>query len=209
MQVLQGKLVGNRPVRVSPKTERRDGTSPGSRPPPKTYDRGWRAKEAAKEAAPSADANQKPYVYDRWNRNDAPSRWTAPMEEGRRLFVGGLSEIQGQDVINAEMQTLFQGRPIEAVSKIISPNDYWKMKPGSHHYCFVDLASAEDAQSAMEALNGQPTPTGGQYKVSMARPRQDRPTKVMREQLGATGSDQGHPPESPKRDLQSSWRRAV
>jgi hypothetical protein len=202
MQVLPGKQVRGRPVRVNYKTERGSGQpSRDARMPTKTYDRGWRA-----QTVPPKDVGEDAYVYDRWSRDDAPSRWTAPLEEGRRLFVGGLPQIPNQDALNAEMKELFQGFNVEAVSKIISPNDYWRSKPGSHHYCFVDLSSAEEAQKAAAALNGKATPYGGSYGIKAATAK--KPTKVMREQLGVTkdGEAPAEPPK-PQRNLQGSWRR--
>lgn len=175
---------------------------PSDRLPTKTYDRGWKAQEV-----PQDDVGQGAYVYDRWARDDAPSRWTAPQEEGRRLYVGGLPQIRNQDTLNAEMRDLFQAWPIEAVSKILSPAPSMRSKPGSHHYCFVDLATKYDADAAVAALNGTPTPSGGQYRIDIAR-LGGRPRKVDREQLGMTGSRATEPSKSPPpRDLAGSWRR--
>jgi len=50
---------------------------------------------------------------------------------------------------------LFEGFNIEVVSKLISPHESTKEKPGNHHYCFVDLASASDAEGAIKTLNGK------------------------------------------------------
>ncbi len=40
--------------------------------------------------------------------------------------------------------------------------------PGNHHYCFVDFASPEEAERALNALNGREVP-GGKLRVSLAR----------------------------------------
>ena len=179
LQILPGKLVRNRPIKVNLKTERKLPFAARNRVPTKTYDRGWRT-----QTVPSLDVKENAYVYDRWSRDDAPSRWTAPLDTGRRLFVGGLPRIPNQDSLNVEMRTLFQGWNIEAVSKIISPNDRWRSKPGSHSYCFVDLSTAQQAQDAAGALDGKATLYGGNYKVELAKLPSSKPTKVMREQLG-------------------------
>ena len=192
LQVLPGKLVRNRPVKVNLKTERKSPFDARSRVPTKTYDRGWRAR-----TVPSLDVNENAYVYDRWSRDDASSRWTAPLNTGRRLFVGGLPRTPNQDSLNAEMRTLFQGWNLEAVSKILSPNETWRSKPGSHYYCFVDLATAKEAQDAIRALNGKATPYGGNYSVTLAKLPSSKPTKVMREQLGVQKVEDYRPSTEP------------
>ncbi|CAJ2510931.1 Uu.00g065560.m01.CDS01 [Anthostomella pinea] len=152
-----------------------------------TQDQANRAMETmqGKPEVPTPDPKnpQNAYVYDRWSRDDAPSRWTAPSDEGRRLWVGGLAQVPNQDVLNVEMRALFQRWDIEAVSKIISPNDHQRTK------------------------NGTATPYGGSYRIRMGK-QLARPTKVMREQLGVTKLDRerGRSPP-PARDLEGSWRR--
>lgn len=147
------------------------------------------------------------YAYDRWARDDASSRWTAPQEERRRLYVGGLTQVRNQDTLKIEMRNLFTGWTVEAVSKIISPPASMRSKPGSHHFCFVDLPTAEDADAAVEKLNGTPTPHGGSYRINHAKPS-GRPSKVEREQLGMRGKQRKDRSRSPPaRDLAGSWRR--
>ena len=96
-------------------TERRSRTS---RPSTKTYDLGWKAKDI-----PANDVNEDAYAFNRWDRKDASTHWTAPHDEGRRLYVGGLPRISGQDIVNAEMRQLFSNWHVEAVSKIILPHE--------------------------------------------------------------------------------------
>jgi len=43
-------------------------------------------------------------------------------------------------------------------------------KPGNHHYCFVDFASAEEAERAMKATDGKVTEYG-RIKVNQSRTR--------------------------------------
>lgn len=124
------------------------------------------------------------------------------MDEGRRVYIGGLPRIPYQSVVNMDMRELFQGYDIQAVSKIISPSELTRKKGGSRFYCFVDFPTAEDAENAIDELDGKPTPYGGQYEVRLARQR--RPTKVQREQLGYPSPEQQ---PQPHRDLSSNWRR--
>ena len=142
------------------------------------------------------------YVFDRWTHNDAHTRWTAPQDEGRRLYVGGLPRIRFQPGVNAAMRRLFHDYNIEAVSKIISPHWSKLSEPGSHYYCFVDLTSASEARRAPLALHGTSTPYGGIYQVRICNSR--RPTKVVREQLG--GSWPVTEATEPVRNLEGNWR---
>lgn len=155
---------------------------------------------------PGLDVNSNAYVFDRWSRADeAPARWIAPMKECRRLYVGGLPQIRNQASLNAEMRVLFQTRTIEAVSKIISPSEARRQHPGSHYFCFVDLSTKEEAKSAIAALDGQPNPYGGRYKIKLAMPSKTKPTKVIREQL--LWEDSPKSDATPKRNLAGNWRR--
>jgi len=61
----------------------------------------------------------------------------------------------------------------EAVGKRITPREETNVLPGAYHYCFVDLASAEEAQRAITELNGSPIPSGA-LKVSLAKPPRPR-----------------------------------
>lgn len=145
------------------------------------------------------------YVYDRWKSSDkSASRWIAPHQQGRRLYVGGLPRIPWQSEVNSRMRDLFREWPIEAVSKIISPHSSIQKKTGEHHYCFVDLPSPEIAETAARALNGTIGPHGGAYKVTVAA--NSYPGKVVREQFGGVCPDSTANKEPPARDLQSNWR---
>lgn len=176
---MQGQIVRGRPIRINLKTERRQ--SERERMPVKTYDRGWKSKDV-----PVTDSNpETAYAFDRWNRKDAESHWTAPAEEQRRLYVGGLPRIPNQDTVNIEMRTLFEGFNVQAVSKIISPHASKWGESGSHYYCYVDVSTPEEAQRAAQDLDGKPTPYSGNYKVSMARSTRGS-NIVNREQLGTT-----------------------
>ena len=201
MQTMQGMLVRNRPIKVNLNTKRRTGPLDTARPPTKVYDRGWKAKQV-----PSKDVGPDAYVFDRWARDDAPTHWEAPYDEGRRVYVGGLPQIPNQDSLNVEMRELFSDWNIQAVSKIISPNETKRHLPGSQHYCFIDFPTAQEAQDAVRRMNEKSTPYGGRYKVDIAR--FSRPGKVHKEQLGRD-SFKGEEPQkpAPRRNLEGSWRR--
>ena len=57
----------------------------------------------------------------------------------------------------------------ENVSKLFAPHPAKRFEPGEHYYLFVDFSSVEEAQKAMETLNGQQGPWGGPLRVQRAR----------------------------------------
>lgn len=117
-------------------------------------------------------------TFDRWCRSDAPTHWEGAPKPGTRVYVGGLPRIDGQYKVDAEMQALFAGFKITAVSKIISPHP--SKPPGNHFYLFVDLTSREEANDAIVALNDKPASWGGKVIVS---PAEGGGKKVVREQF--------------------------
>ena len=110
-----------------------------------------------------------PLVFDSYSWSDAREHWTKPTKEGRELYVGGLSDICDQEFVNEEKRQLFEGDNIQAVSKRVLP-DHRNMAVAAtgQCYCFVDLPSAAEAENAIAALKGTPTPYGGMYRLSTA-----------------------------------------
>jgi hypothetical protein len=180
------------------------------------YDTGARAKHARRLSTRlpngerrlfnfSPENTASPLVFDSYAWSDAREHWTKPTKEGRRLYVGGLSDICDQEFVNAEMRRLFEGHNIQAVSKRVLPvHRNMEIAATGQCYCFVDLPSAIDAEAAMAALNGTPTPYGGLYRIKVAYDQQDR--KVCREQLGfGNGTVTGEM----KRNLNGNWRSRI
>lgn len=114
MQTLQGTSIRGRPLKINPKTEKRGKP----RMPTRGYEGGWRARDQSAQ-----NQDPLPRVYDRWNRTDASDHWTAPTDEGRRLYVGGLPKKYPQDDLDADMRDLFKDWSILAVSKLIWKRD--------------------------------------------------------------------------------------
>lgn len=55
------------------------------------------------------------------------------------------------------------------VSKLFAPHLAKRFEPGEHNYLFVELGSVEEAQRAMDELNGREGPWGGPLRVQRAR----------------------------------------
>jgi RNA recognition motif-containing protein len=139
LQKLNGHYIYGRPLKVPMATPKRGAGSSRS---------SWR---------PLGDdvSNQEsnPFVFDRWTQYDTNKTWTALVNEGRRLFVGGTPRIPTQAMLNVELREPFKDYDVQSVSKMVSL--YWirKSDPGGPHYCFVDMATTQDADHAAVAIN--------------------------------------------------------
>lgn len=107
--------------------------------------------------------------------------------------------MEPQSAVDQAMQNLFAsiGVGLSVVSKIISPHESKKDEPGDHYYLFVDLANAEDVESAIQALDGQ-QPEWSSSPLRVNRARQTSGRKVQREQGGY---------QSRRSEGMSDWRR--
>ncbi|KAK4615935.1 hypothetical protein CLAFUW4_10256 [Fulvia fulva] len=207
LMCLPGSLVRGRPIKINLNTRKHRNVNPSRLSqgrPTIIYDRGHQV-----DIVRTRPVDDQDYAFDRWDKvksNSNPqAHWTAPTEEKRRLYVGGLPRIPYQRAVNADMMDLFQDYNVQAVSKIISPHPSMHNEPGSHYYCFVDLATAEQAEQAKRLLDGALTLYGGLFKISLSR-KSHRPTKVEREQLGIV--DETVREDRPARNLAGNWRRA-
>ena len=203
MSSLNGMEVLGREVKINPGVRRQAGES-GPQSRVKSYDgrRGVREErgegmsisslivQESSRPCGQRSANQNPLVpsnykptFDRWSRIDAPSHFNAP-EQGLRLYVGNLPRIEPQAAADASMQELFasEGFELTAVSKMISPKNTEPGEEGNRYFCFVDLASADEADRAIEALNGREVEGWGTIRVNKARDNRER--KQVREQSG-------------------------
>jgi hypothetical protein len=205
---LQGYLIRGRPIKINHHTRKRQER------PRRVETRLEGGEQRSFDFTPPATS---PSVFDRYARTDAREHWTKPVEEGRRLFVGSLSDISDQAFVNEEMRQLFNGHTVQAVSKRIVPaKRNMALAATGQCYCFVDLPSAPEAADAMAALNGTPAPYGGSYKINVAYAQQDR--KVCREQAGLLGTHRAsgdvkrsteevkRGPGDVKRSLDGNWR---
>lgn len=98
----------------------------------------------------------------RWNRNENSASYSSGnanqenQAPAKRLYIGNLPLISPQSSAEEAIQSLFSplGIEIVTISKLISPHESKKDLPGDHHYLFVDLARPEDAEIAIESLDG-------------------------------------------------------
>lgn len=93
---------------------------------------------------------------------------------GKRLYIGNLPKIEPQEAVEESIQGLFTslGVEITSVSKLIAPHESKADLGGDHHFCFVDLARPEDADTAIQGLDGKEGPWGGHgstLRVNRAR----------------------------------------
>lgn len=148
----------------------------------------------------AGDNNYSP-SYNRWTRNDGPTHNANAQAQGLRLYVGNLPRIEPHSACEETIQQLFQkeGLEVAAVSKIISPHPSKAEEPGNHYYCFVDMHTVEDTDSAVLKLNGVETEWGS-LRVGHAKGTQYR--KNDKE-----GTD-GREPRERRTDLEqrATWR---
>jgi RNA recognition motif-containing protein len=92
-----------------------------------------------------------------------------------KLFVGGLSYNTTQN----DLQTAFAAHGTVSEVNLITD----RMTGKSKGFAFVTMGSDEEAQRAIEGLNGKSL-DGRALNVNVARPREERP--------GGGGGDRGH-----------------
>lgn len=97
--------------------------------------------------------------------------WKSQQVETSKVFISGLPQIASQEELDHQIRELFAGLQINEISKLITPHESKQTESGNHHYCFATFDRQEEAQRGVEAMNGQPTPNGGIYKISFARER--------------------------------------
>ncbi|KAI2788245.1 hypothetical protein POX_e06258 [Penicillium oxalicum] len=157
MLELDGKEMQGRPVRIKPGV----------------------AKSQTERAA--EQPVRTPFAMSRWRSEGSPSSsnptstFRSNSDASQRVYVGGLPRLTEPESVQSNMKTFFQGYNVETVSKVFSPHPAKRFEPGDHYYLFVDLSSVEEAQRAMDTLNGQQGPWGGPLRVQRARGTATKP----------------------------------
>ncbi|GAB0138481.1 poly(A) RNA binding protein [Epichloe bromicola] len=135
--------------------------------------------------------------HDRGQRTSSDHVEEAVGEDsGKRVYVGGLSPSVDQALDTAEVTELFAGFAPVTISNRIKPRESTSALPGNHHYCFVEFGTREEAQSAIDTLNGKVTESGP-LRVSVAKP----PSNKQRGQRSSPYNNKfGHRPRRGPRD---------
>lgn len=120
------------------------------------------------ESSPRSDKGR-PFALDHWRRNDTPAFAKVDSVSSRRLYVGGLPKLTDPEIITTNITNFFKGYKVENVSKLFTPHPAKRFEPGDHYYLFVEFSSTEEAQNAMDTLNGQEGPWGANLRVQRAR----------------------------------------
>ncbi|UKZ57274.1 hypothetical protein TrVGV298_011127 [Trichoderma virens] len=112
----------------------------------------------------------------------------ADESQGKRLYVGGLAKNLDQEQNNQEMMDIFTGFNPSYIGKRITPHESTRSPAGTYYYCFVDFESKEEAEAAMQALDGAQY-DGGVLKVSLAKrtDRQSNRPNVASDRNGGQG----------------------
>ena len=84
---------------------------------------------------------------------------------GQKLYVGNLS----YDMTDSDLNNLFSAHGAVQSAQVIMDRDTGRSKG----FGFVEMESAEQAQAAINALNGQEV-NGRSLTVNVARPREER-----------------------------------
>ncbi|KAK3300577.1 uncharacterized protein B0H64DRAFT_18950 [Chaetomium fimeti] len=172
LEALPGSSLFNRQIKVgpcNPKTpsqsrggwgssrggDRSDGHNP-------TFQR-WGDWKGEDSRPARRDGEQGPYAAAR----HLEGRSQRPVDKAQ-LYIGGLGMMINQEQHDAEMQDILTGFEFVAIGKRITPRAETRATPGNHHYCFVDFSSAEEAERALQELNGKPV-EGGNLRVSVPR----------------------------------------
>ena len=93
-------------------------------------------------------------------------------DQGNKLYVGNISfQANEQDLTDFVAE-----KGLTATSVAIISDKYTNRSKG---FGFVEFATAEEAEKAIELLNGQDL-KGRELKANIARPKEDRPNTGFR-----------------------------
>jgi RNA recognition motif-containing protein len=84
----------------------------------------------------------------------------------KKLYVGNLT----YEVSNSDLEQMFQPHGTVESAQVIMDRDTGRSKG----FGFVEMKTDQEAQTAIQALNGQ-TSNGRALTVNEAKPREDRP----------------------------------
>lgn len=155
MGVLEGKELLGREVKCRPCQPKGSGSGGKPSEAPNRWGR-WSGDKGG-------DDQSRPTSFDRYRQDFT----------GMRLYVGGLPRMHDQAANFAEITELFKDYKLEAISKRVSAHESTRELPGNHDYCFVDFSAPEQAQEALESINGTLF-KGERLKVNLAKGRSNK-----------------------------------
>ncbi|KAI0096842.1 RNA-binding domain-containing protein [Hypoxylon sp. NC0597] len=170
MSTLEGKLLLGREVKCRPCIPK-GGASEGRQNASLDRWGRWSGEKNGRDGEDESNTGQAPKA----TRAEDPAslnRYTKDFT-GQRLYVGGLPRMHDQATNFSEISEIFKDFQIDAISKRITAHESVRTKPGHHDFCFVDFATSEQAQAAMEAINGSFF-RGGRLKVNLASGRSNK-----------------------------------
>lgn len=91
-----------------------------------------------------------------------------PIREKRRVIVSGLPKPIDQATSDVELRELFEGFEVEAISKVKSPQEVVHGAHMNARFAFVDFRSSEEANTAVNRLNGMQR-WGGSLHLAVVR----------------------------------------
>jgi RNA recognition motif-containing protein len=161
MRILPGKDLRGRPLKVKPCVQKRAVDS--------------RPHSILLQFTRWSDRSR---LNSQWRRQDptvaaSSANLLIPMQQGRRLFIGGLPKPTDNHTSDLVIRELFKDFTVEAVSKVKSPTK--ESLRGNGWYAFVDLNTVEEAQRAIRQLHGI-SMWGGNLTVNLAK---RNPGKVL------------------------------
>ncbi|KAL1303409.1 hypothetical protein AAFC00_006800 [Neodothiora populina] len=227
---LPGASFMGRPLKVNVHIPRRRDGAPSTRSfggdregsatpstPARTFGNDWRT--PGSRSTPQEGGERVSSFSSRWaNRTDSPAgqsqQTSTPSQGGRRVYVGNLPEFPSQENMEEQLRSVFGDFSVESISKMITGNPREDDDSGLHHYCFVDLADAQQAQAAIAKLDNSEMTWGGSLRVNVAKDRRTQYGERRTDSPSAGGAAASPAaaspaPEKPFRDLSSlsSWRR--
>src|SRR3954451_21880171 len=101
---------------------------------------------------------------------------------GRKIYVGNLS----YSTTSSDLEQLFAQHGTVQSAEVISDRETGRSKG----FGFVQMGSDQEAQAAIDALNGQQV-DGRALTVNVAKPREDRPRSGGSARSGGGGGGYG------------------
>ncbi|KAH8662443.1 hypothetical protein BX600DRAFT_498964 [Xylariales sp. PMI_506] len=182
MEGLEGRLLFDRPVKCRPCQPRGAGRQQSDRAPYDGQQSGgggggsrwgssWNSGEGGDRYGARGGEGGDRYGARGGQGGGRQFEVSKAQAEGRQLYVGGLPKLLDSAANDEEIRGIFTGFQVDSVGKRVTPRS---TEGGDvderRNFCFVDFSTPEEAQAALDAVDGSSF-NGGSLKVSLARPR--------------------------------------